>query len=129
MKMKKILVVLFCMLVLTVGLSAQDKNMEKNASESNLMPGGWTPYSCVISPEAQKAFDTAFKGFVGVKYIPVAVATQVVAGVNYCFFCNARVVYPKAPNKAAMILIYAPLDGPPTIISIIWVGCQKSDKE
>ena len=117
MKMKKILVVLFCMLVLTVGLSAQDKSKEKNTPESKLI-GGWTPYSCVISPEAQKVFDTAFKGFAGVKYTPVAVATQLVSGVNYSFFCNANGVYPNASNEAAMVTIYAPLDGPPKITKI-----------
>jgi hypothetical protein len=124
MKMKKIVGVLLCMLVLTVGLSAHDKNKEKKTSESTLI-GGWTPYSCDISPKAKKVFDTALKGLVGVKYTPVAVATQVVSGKNYCFFCNAKVVYPKAPNKAAMVLIYAPPNKAPHLISITPVGCQK----
>ena len=131
MKMKKTLVVLFCVLVLTVGISAQDKNKEKNMSESNVIAGGWTSYSCDISPEAKKVFDTALKGLTGVKYTPVAVATQVVSGVNYCFFCNAKVVYPNAPNKAAMVLVYAPpdKDKAPHLISITPVGCQKGYNE
>ncbi|MCX6582437.1 MAG: hypothetical protein NT166_19880 [Candidatus Aminicenantes bacterium] len=115
--MKKILVVLFCMLALTVGLSAQDKDKATTTSESTLM-GGWTPYSCEIGPEARKVFDTAIKNLEGVKYIPVAVATQLVSGMNYSFFCNSNVVYPDAPNEAAMILIYAPPNKPPQIISI-----------
>jgi hypothetical protein len=85
------------------------------------MPGGWTPYSCVISPEAKKVFDTALKGLTGVGYTPVAAATQVVAGINYSFFCNANGVYPNAPNEAAMVLIYAPPNKPPQIISIKWI--------
>jgi hypothetical protein len=115
--MKKILVVLFCMLVLTVGISAQDKNQEKNTSEVNLI-GGWTPYSCNISSEATKIFDTVIKNVEGVKYTPVAVATQLVSGKNYSFFCNANVVAPRSANEAAMVLIYAPLNDSPRLISI-----------
>ncbi|MCP4151490.1 MAG: hypothetical protein GY757_27345 [bacterium] len=88
-------------------------------SESNGLDGGWTPYSCDISPEAQKVFDTALDGLKGVEYTPVAVATQVVAGVNYSYFCNAKVVYPNPLNKAAMVKIFKPLgDDPPYIRTI-----------
>jgi hypothetical protein len=84
----------------------------------NVIPGGWTAYSCQISNDAKNAFDEAFKGFVGVDYTPVAVATQVVAGINYSFFCNALGVYPGATNEGAMVLIYSPAGGKPHIVSI-----------
>jgi hypothetical protein len=85
---------------------------------TDVIPGGWTAYSTQISDEAKKAFETAFKGFVGVNYTPLAVATQVVAGTNYSFFCNAKGVYPGAINEGAMILIYSPAGGKPHIVSI-----------
>jgi hypothetical protein len=85
---------------------------------STNLVGGWTPYSIQISPEATAVFKKALNGLVGVDYIPLAVATQVVSGTNYRFFCNAKVVYPDAPNEAAIIQIYQPLQGDPHIVSI-----------
>ncbi len=90
-------------------------------SEST-MPGGWTTYSCDIQPGEREIFDTAFKGFVGVNYTPLTVATQVVAGVNYSFFCNAKGVYPNAPNQGAMVTIFKPLEGDPHITAIHMVN-------
>lgn len=84
----------------------------------NVIPGGWTAYSTQISDDAKKVFAEAFKGFVGVNYTPLAVATQVVAGINYSFFCNALGVYPGATNEGAMVLIYSPAGGKPHIVSI-----------
>jgi hypothetical protein len=69
------------------------------------IPGGWSQYTSSISSEAQSAFDEALKGFVGVKYTPVAVAEQVVAGKNFRFFCNASAVIPNAPNYGAILSI------------------------
>lgn len=80
--------------------------------------GGWTTYSCKLSDDAKKVFKKAFKDFVGVSYTPVAVATQVVAGVNYSFFCNAQGVYPNAPNEGALVSIYDPPGGKPHITGI-----------
>ena len=85
--------------------------------ESTIL-GGWTTFSCKLTKEASQVFETAFKDFVGVVYSPVAFATQVVSGTNYSFFCNAKPVYPNAPNQAAMVNIYQPLEGPPHITEI-----------
>ena len=126
MKMKKILVVLFCMAFLTVGLSAQDKSKEKNTSESTLA-GGWTSYSFNISPEARKVFDMVLPPRPGVTYTPLAVATQVVAGMNYSFFCNRQIVYPSAPNEAVIVLIYVPLYKSPQLISIIPISRKEKN--
>ena len=93
---------------------------EKIMSSATLgqIAGGWTPFSSDITKEASEVFEAAFKGFVGVSYSPVAFATQVVNGVNYSFFCNAKAVYPNAPNEAAIVNIYKPLDGPAHITEI-----------
>ena len=73
--------------------------------------GGWSIFRTGITKEEKHIFEEAFKGFVGVSYSPIAVATQVVQGTNYSFFCNAKGVYPNAPNQAAMVTIYDPLNG------------------
>lgn len=80
--------------------------------------GAWSTFSNTISAEAQNAFDTAFKGFVGVSYAPFAVATQVVSGINYRFLCNSKVIYPGALNQASLVEIYQPAEGDIHITSI-----------
>jgi hypothetical protein len=70
--------------------------------------GGWTPFTKDISKEAASVFETALAGQVGVKYAPLAVATQVVAGTNYKFFCNTSTVTANAPPETAMIYILQP---------------------
>lgn len=81
--------------------------------------GGWTPFNFQISHEARHVFEAALHGFVGVGYKPLAVATQIVAGTNYCFLCEATVVYPGATPYAAKVYIYQPLQGNPHITQII----------
>lgn len=80
-------------------------------SDQNQMPGAYSKYTCKINKEAQAAFDEALEGKLGVVYEPVAVAQQGVAGMNYKFFCNAKVVGPDAHNSAAIIIIHKPLPG------------------
>jgi hypothetical protein len=82
----------------------------------NVNPGGWTAYSTQISDDAKKAFEAV--NLLGVVYTPLAVATQVVAGMNYSFFCNALGVYPGATYEGAMILINSPAGGKPHVVSI-----------
>jgi hypothetical protein len=78
---------------------------------STIVPGGWSAYSAKISEEAISAFAEALKGHVGVNYTPLAVASQVVNGVNYHFLCDAQIVYPNAPHYAAFIQVYKPAGG------------------
>ena len=61
---------------------------------SEVLPGGWSEYSCELSPEAAAAFKEAFAHFVGASYTPVAFAQQVVNGMNYSYFCNRSWQYP-----------------------------------
>lgn len=80
--------------------------------------GGWTAYSTTISAEETQIFKDALGGMVGVNYSPIAVSSQVVAGTNYHFFCNAQVVYPNAPNTAVLITIFKPLNDKAHVVSI-----------
>lgn len=85
---------------------------------TEFIAGGWSEYTASISAEDMNVFNDALHGLVGVNYMPVAVAKQVVAGVNYSFFCNKKGVYLGAVNEAAMVLIFAPPSGIPHIVSI-----------
>ena len=84
---------------------------------SEQLMGGWTPFGPVM-PEEQAVFKTATAGLVGVDYVPEVVSTQVVAGMNYRFLCQATVVYPGAQPYQAFVTISAPLNGQPHVTSI-----------
>lgn len=88
------------------------------SDQQNTMPGGWSAYTCQISSEAQAAFTEATSGLMGVQYSAVAVSQQVVAGMNYKFFCNATAVVENPFQYAAIVSIYKPLDGKATITGI-----------
>ncbi|TRX35584.1 hypothetical protein FNW52_10895 [Flavobacterium sp. ZT3R18] len=81
------------------------------------MVGGWSPYRN-LTTEDKLVFDEAFKGFVGVKYSPTAVSTQVVAGTNYRFKCTAQVP-PSEVIWEAIVEIFRPLVGTPYITGIV----------
>ena len=80
--------------------------------------GAYSTYSCKISPQAQAAFQEATKGLVGVRYSPVAVSEQLVAGTNYKFFCNSQSVTEHPLQGAAILSIFQPLEGPAHITHI-----------
>ncbi len=80
-------------------------------------PGAWSAYA-VVSDEARAVFKQAINGLVGVTYTPVAFASQVVAGLNYSFLCNAAGVYPGGVNQAAIIDIYQAPNGIPKITEV-----------
>lgn len=73
--------------------------------------GGWSEYSTHIPSELKAVFVEALKGRTGVSYSPIAVASQVVAGTNYRFFCNAHSVIPNATNYATIVCVHKPLRG------------------
>ncbi len=79
--------------------------------------GGWTAYH-PLTAQDQKVFDEAMKGFVGVKYTPQSVSTQVVAGTNYHFKCAASMP-PSNVVWEAIVEIFQPLNGTPYITGIV----------
>jgi hypothetical protein len=81
--------------------------------------GGWTNPDPTIPLEARKVFNDSMRCFVGVEYEPVSVATQVVAGMNYRFACDATPLYPGATPYPADVYIYQPLKGDPYIYQIL----------
>jgi hypothetical protein len=76
--------------------------------------GAWTKFRPLTA--ADKALFAKVKMPLGVQYEPLAVRTQVVAGMNYDFFCNAKAVTPTADWYQAMVLIFKPLRGDPSFV-------------
>lgn len=73
--------------------------------------GGWTPFETKISSEEMTLFNDVTENIMGVRYVPLAVSTQVVAGTNYSFFCNATIANATSDTYAAMVEVYQQLDG------------------
>ncbi|NJL29789.1 MAG: hypothetical protein HC897_18805 [Thermoanaerobaculia bacterium] len=87
------------------------------SSESGLV-GAWSLWNFTLSSEAKSVFAKTAGKLMGVDYTALAFATQVVAGLNYCFLCEAKVVAPGQPQFAALIYVYAPPSGEPHITEI-----------
>ena len=84
------------------------------------LDGGWeAAQDGTITEELQALFDKAMEKVVGVDYTPIELLeTQVVAGTNYKFLCESRVVAPDAETKQAIVTIYEDLEGNVSIIDI-----------
>lgn len=78
---------------------------------TNTTTGGWSNFNFTLDDDAKKVYEEALKGFVGVGYTPLAFATQVVAGMNYCFLCKGVLATPGAQQTAVKLYVYAPLPG------------------
>ncbi|WP_299494568.1 hypothetical protein [uncultured Shewanella sp.] len=89
----------------------------EHANHSQALYGGWSIWK-PLTPENLEVFEQATHGLLGVQYTPLEVSTQVVAGVNYRFISEAKVVVPKAEPYKVMIEIFQPLQGEPIITNI-----------
>jgi len=86
--------------------------------DTQTVVGGWTDFDFTISAQAHAVFDQTVGKLIGVKYVPIAVATQTVSGTNYCFLCDATGVYPGACTSLVEVYVYQPLQGAPHITAI-----------
>lgn len=86
------------------------------ATAKETIPGGWTPYHPLTQRDEQ-VFEEAMKDFVGVRYSPQSVSTQVVAGENFKFRCQASMP-PSEVIWEAIVEIFQPLNGNPYVIGI-----------
>ncbi|AVP96847.1 hypothetical protein C7S18_06365 [Ahniella affigens] len=86
---------------------------------SNQVPGGWSAFSFTLTPQAKEVFASALSDWTGAAYTPFAFASQVVAGANYCFLCEAQfTTYPTTEN-AVLLYVFAPLSGKPIVHKIV----------
>ena len=86
------------------------------------MTGGWSAYidnPTEIPAEALDALNAALEELVGCVYKPIALlATQVVAGTNYCFLCETTVVAPDAQPSYALVYFYDGVNGEKEILKV-----------
>lgn len=108
--MKKLISLLLILMLL--GTSA--------AVAEQALVGGWTASaSPEITRELAQLFENGLNETVGVSYVPVAyLGTQLVAGTNHCFLCQATVVYPDAQPYYALVYLYQALDGSVSLLEV-----------
>lgn len=108
--MKKLLSLL--LILLLAGASA--------AMAEQSLVGGWTASpSPEITEELALLFEKGLSETVGVSYVPVAyLGSQLVAGTNHCYLCQATVVYPDAQPYYALVYLYQALDGSVSLLNV-----------
>ena len=84
------------------------------------LSGGWTECeSPKLTADEKKVFNAATADLVGVNYKPIAkVATQVVAGLNYCFICESTAVVMNPKTRYSFVYVYSAVDGTSTVSSV-----------
>ena len=82
--------------------------------------GGWTvAQDPTITPELKAVFDKGMEGLIGVNYVPVLyLGSQVVAGTNHAFLCQATVVVPDAQPEWMVVYLYQDLQGEISVLDI-----------
>ena len=121
--MKKIMAVLLA-LIMCLGLSAlaEEENtaVETILAGPGMLAGGWQAAADPeVTEDLQAIFDKGLEGLVGVDYVPVVyLGSQVVAGTNHAFLCQAAVVVPNAVPQWAVVYLYEDLEGNVSILDI-----------
>ena len=84
------------------------------------LAGGWQAAADPeVTEDLQAIFDKGLEGLVGVDYVPVVyLGSQVVAGTNHAFLCQAAVVVPNAVPQWAVVYLYEDLEGNVSILDI-----------
>lgn len=87
------------------------------------LAGGWTPAEDpTVTEELRNLFAQGTATITGVGYIPVAyLGSQVVAGTNHAFLCQAVTAYPGSldtPPAWVIVYLYRDLGGNVSILSI-----------
>ena len=119
---RKLALMLALILVISV-ICVSSASAEKSPGKSTpAKVGGWEIVfheEEELPEDAQAAFDKAVEKLVGAKYTPVSLmATQVVAGTNYCILCQISPVVPNPEPKWALVYIYADLKGNAEIMNV-----------
>ena len=89
-------------------------------SASEQLTGGWTVSTdSTISSEVQEVFKKATESYDDGIYTPVALlATQVVAGTNYCLLCREAGSTNNAPDRYVLMYVYADLQGGAKVLEV-----------
>ena len=107
-------VVIAVLLFVLCGCKEQEKTAGDTPAPDALL-GGWeiASHDAEELPEdAQEAFDKAKKDLADGEYTPVSLlATQLVAGTNYCILCQVTPNDAASEQKWTLVYIYADLQG------------------
>ncbi len=82
-----------------------------------MLAGGWSEFRA-LTAEDKDVFERAIKGLMGVTYEPLLVATQVVAGENFKYLCNATLVIQDPTTSHKIVQIFRSLENEVSITSI-----------
>ncbi len=95
------------------------------------MAGGWTVNAgdpAEIPQEVTQALNKALEGWTGSSVEPVAyLASQVVAGSNYCLLCKCTTVTLEPVTSYAFVYLYADLEGGAKILRIANIDYSASE--
>ena len=110
--MKKLIALLLTALMIVSAASAETR-----------LAGGWEPSADpTVTEELRALFEKGTEALAGASYIPVAyLGSQVVAGTNHAFLCQAVTAYPGSLDTDpayAMVYLYEDLSGNVSILSI-----------
>ena len=92
-------------------------------ASAETLSGGWSASEDpTVTEELKALFEKGTETLTGASYIPVAyLGSQVVAGRNHAFLCQAVTAYPGSLETApayAMVYLYEDLSGNVSILSI-----------
>ncbi|MHC1681580.1 MAG: hypothetical protein AB6733_01245 [Clostridiaceae bacterium] len=80
--------------------------------------GGWT-IEVPVSEENKKVLDSALTGFVGSTFEPIAVALQVVNGINYIFIAKSTTTtFPPSTGLVKIYVAATPAGADPRLVDI-----------
>ena len=115
MKKKTVIYMVIAILSFVLCGCKRQTNTVGEAPAPETLLGGWeiTDHDAEELPEdAQRAFDKAKDKLTDGEYTPVSLlATQLVAGTNYCILCQVTPSDAASEQKWTLVYIYADLQG------------------
>ena len=94
-------------------------------AEAPVLAGGWQVGESA-NEDVMQAYEMAFEGFVGATYEPeMLVATQIVAGTNYCFIARKTLVTAEPVQGWSLVYIYVDLEGNASLLRIRDLDCDE----
>jgi len=105
--------------IMVIGLACACAE-EVGTAGSTMLGSFETPEDFTVTEERQAIFDKGMEGLLGVGYTPVAyLGSQLVAGTNHAFLCQAKVVVPDAVPYWTIVYLYQDLEGNVSVLNIV----------
>ncbi len=94
-----------------------------------VIDGGWiAPETPAVTAESKKALESAVSELAGATYSPVALlATQVVAGTNYCMLCEVTPVVENPEAHYSVVIVYEAADGTSSVTEIFDFAAETAE--